>query len=114
MPRAAARTVKDWDAICRDLSSGEDSDAHDGLNVMSVQKNAQRVAEIVRTVLPGLDADPAAPLMGMNRPTAFKDGLVDAIAAAAPPPPARLAAAAPSEAEETAAAAEASAPSADS
>lgn len=42
-------TMKDWDAIARELSSGEDSDAHDDLNVMSVQKNARRVADMVRT-----------------------------------------------------------------
>lgn len=73
---------KDWDAILRDLSSGEDSDAHDELNVRSVQKNAHRVAEMVRTVVPGLGG--AASFPGMNRPDVMRAGLADAIGAASP------------------------------
>lgn len=73
---------KDWDAILRDLSSGEDSDAHDELNVRSVQKNAHRVAEMVRTVVPGLGGAAAFP--GMNRPDVMRAGLADAIGAASP------------------------------
>ena len=58
---------KDWDAILRDISSGEDSDAGDSLNVMSVQKNARRLTEIMHSTIPGLDpAESRTPPMGMN------------------------------------------------
>jgi hypothetical protein len=85
------RPAKDWNAIARELSSGSDSDAHDDLNVMSVQRNAHRVAEMVRTVVPGLGGDAAFP--GMNRPDALREGLAAALAAVAPPPPPSLGAA---------------------
>ena len=45
---------KNWDAILRDISSPESSDAEDGLNVLSVTKNARRVAEVVTGVIPHL------------------------------------------------------------
>ena len=58
---------KDWDAILRDISSGEDSDAGDSLNVMSVQKNARRLTEVMHSTIPGLDpAESRTPPMGMN------------------------------------------------
>lgn len=47
--------MKNWDAIARELSSPESSDADDDLNVMSVQKNAKRVAEIMHGAIPTLD-----------------------------------------------------------
>lgn len=47
--------MKNWDAIVRDLSSPESSDAEDDLNVVSVQKNAKRVAEILHGAIPTLD-----------------------------------------------------------
>lgn len=46
------RGVHDWDAVLRDMSSGEDSDEGDSLNVMSVQKNARRVCELMRDMAP--------------------------------------------------------------
>lgn len=59
---------KDWDKICRELSSPESSDAEDDLNVLSVQKNAKRVSELVQNMIPGFDtAMEHAPPMGMNR-----------------------------------------------
>ena len=65
--------VKDWDALLKDYSSGEDSDAHDSLNVMSVQKNAHRIANLLHATMPGLDPSMArdAP-MGMNRPDVIR------------------------------------------
>ena len=46
---------KNWDAIAAELSSGEDSDAGDSLNVLAVQRNAHRVAELLHGAVPGLD-----------------------------------------------------------
>ena len=77
--------MKDWNAIARELSSGDDSDAEDSLNVMQVQKNARRVAELMHTFIPDLAAQHlergAAPL-GMNRPDLIRDGLASTIATA--------------------------------
>jgi hypothetical protein len=64
---------KNWDAICRELSSGEDSDEHDSLNVVKVQRNAHRVAELLRGVVLGDDA--AAPPKGMNNADALRKHL---------------------------------------
>lgn len=91
--------MKDWNAIARDLSSGEDSDADDSLNVLQVQKNARRVAELMHTFVPALAAEHlargATPL-GMNRPDLIRTELASTIARAraaaaeqdAPAPPA--------------------------
>ena len=51
------------------MSSPDSSDAEDDLNVMSVQKNATRVAELMHSMIPSLDPNmtPNAPLpKGMN------------------------------------------------
>ena len=73
---------KDWTAILAGYSSGEDSDAHDGLNVRSVQKNAQRVTEILHAALPNLDPSTVrTPPMGTNNIDFIREGLSDAIAA---------------------------------
>ncbi len=73
---------KDWATILADYSSGEDSDAHDGLNVRSVQKNAERVTEILHAALPNLDPSKVrTPPMGTNNVDFIREGLSDAIAA---------------------------------
>lgn len=74
---------KDWDKIVRELSSGEDSDAGDSLNVQSVAKNARRVAELMQSMAPAPNApsQPVAPPLGANRPLPHSD-LVDAARAA--------------------------------
>ena len=93
------RAVRDWDKILSTMSSGEDSDAYDDLNVMSVQKNAHRVAELMHMSVPGLDTSEArTPPMGMQNmdaTSAMKEGLADAIAASSkakpvPPPLTRM------------------------
>ena len=79
---AGAWQKKDWATILADYSSGEDSDAHDGLNVRSVQKNAQRVTEILHAALPNLDPSKVrTPPMGTNNIDFIREGLSDAIAA---------------------------------
>tara|TARA_B110001450_G_scaffold149883_1_gene140019 strand:- start:297 stop:695 length:399 start_codon:yes stop_codon:yes gene_type:complete len=71
------KSVKDWDAILAGMSDGGDSDAGDDLNIMSVQRNAHRVAELVHTFVPGLDsAQRGDTPLGMNRPDALRDDLV--------------------------------------
>ena len=42
---------KDWDRICRELSSPESSDADDELNLPMMQKRTPRVAELVDQML---------------------------------------------------------------
>ena len=97
---------KDWDKIARELSSGEDSDAGDELNVMTVQRNAKRVAELIRLVSP--EADAAArfhggqgvpdvlPALGMNQASALQHMMRDAAKTTAPPPAKKAAAVASS------------------
>lgn len=72
---------KDWASILNGYSSGEDSDAHDEPNVMSLQKNAPRVAELLHAFVPGLDdEDVRRPPMGMNQPDVIRNGLADLLA----------------------------------
>jgi len=73
---------KDWSEILRDYSSGEDSDEHDSLNVLSVQKNAGRVTDLLHATVPTLDPSRAKSLpMGMNSVNVIREGLVDAMLA---------------------------------
>lgn len=98
---------KNWDAILRDLSSGEDSDEGDSLNVQSVQKNAHRVAEMLHGALPGLDPSVMrTPPMGMNSMEPLREGF-EAIAKATQEANGEIA---PSEATGSAAGPSASAP----
>ena len=70
---------KDWNAIARELSSPEDSDEGDSLNVMSVQRNAHRVAEMLHGMIPGLDPDRMrTPPAGMNSVGVIREGLASA------------------------------------
>ena len=101
------RSGVDWERILVDYSSGEDSDAHDSMNVVSVQKNAKRVAELLQDCVPGLEGmrrpDAAKPL-GMNRADVIRDGLAAAMRGVSPPQPARSAESAPAGREPPAAA----------
>ena len=83
--------AKDWNKIVRELSSGEDSDEHDSLNVLSVQRNAHRVVEMVGGML-GEHRD-ALPPMGTNSNAVIREGLARASSVASRPTPARAAAA---------------------
>jgi hypothetical protein len=72
---------KDWEAIMRELSSDDDSDAGDSLNVLSVTRNAHRVAQLAHGFGPMFD--PAqmgndAP-MGMNDASVIREGLAAAM-----------------------------------
>lgn len=67
--------AKDWDAIARALSEGEDSDEHDSLNVAMVRKRCHRVAELVGTVVAPDAFRGVAPPMGMNRTDALRAGI---------------------------------------
>ena len=71
-----------WDDVVRGLTSSEDEDAHDTLNVMSVQKNAHKVADLLHATMPGLDPSLArAPPKGMNRADSIRDGLSESMRA---------------------------------
>lgn len=93
---------KDWDAIAAGLSSGEDSDAGDVPNVLAVQRNAHRVAELLHGAVPGLDEAQMRTLpRGANTVDYLRAGLAAAARAAPSGPgvtgcgPARAAPAAP-------------------
>lgn len=58
--------MKNWDKICQDLSSGDESDAGDVPNVQSVVKHAKRVAEMVGTFV-GIGEESAQAFKGTNR-----------------------------------------------
>ena len=76
---------KDWNQIARELSSGEDSDEHDTLNLQSVRRNAHAVASLIHGVIPGLDASyMQTPPKGMNRVDFIRDGLVAAMRESVP------------------------------
>ncbi len=71
---------KDWKSIMGSISSPEDSDAEDELNVVQVQRNARRVAELMHQFVPGLGEDKShlkgnTPL-GMNNADLIREGLV--------------------------------------
>ena len=72
---------KDWDRIAAELDDGAESDDGDSLNVVSVQRNAQRVAELVRTLRPDVKPDnvDVAPPMGMNSPALMRGALAKAM-----------------------------------
>ena len=58
---------KDWDRIMREIPTPPDSDEEDSLNVVSVQKKAKRVTELIHSAIPGMDPRFAgAPAKGMN------------------------------------------------
>ena len=60
--------TKNWDKILREMSSPESSDAEDELNVVSVRKNARRVAELAHHMIPGAkECFRGAQPFGMNR-----------------------------------------------
>lgn len=83
---AARWSEKNWDRIAQELDSGGESDDGDSLNVLSVQRNARRVAELLHTVLPGgiEPGKPVAPPMGCNAPLTL--GAHARAASAASPP----------------------------
>lgn len=70
---------KDWKNILDSISSPEDSDADDELNVVQVQRNARRVAELMHQFVPGLGENRShlkgdTPL-GMNNTDLIREGL---------------------------------------
>lgn len=87
--------MKDWNKIARELSSPEASDAEDEVNVVSVQKNARRVAELLHHMVPGMDpAYRGSAPMGMNssdavrlKPPADVNAALERADAASPPAP---------------------------
>ena len=83
---SAAWAKKNWDAIAAELSSGEDSDAGDDLNVLAVQRNAHRVSELLHGTMPGLDESDMRTLpRGTNTLGFLKRGFENAIRASGVP-----------------------------
>jgi hypothetical protein len=67
---------KKWDKIVENIDSGEDSDAGDSLNIMSVQRHAHSVASILHGAVPGLDRSQAHTLpKGVNNLDFIRQGL---------------------------------------
>jgi hypothetical protein len=68
--------MKNWEQICRSIATPPDSDAEDELNIMSVQKNARKVSDVLHHALPMLDPAKAASLpKGMNSMAPFANPL---------------------------------------
>ena len=59
---------RDWDAAMREVSSGSESDEHDVPNILSLQKNAHRIAQLARQILPVEDV--MAERVGVGAPPA--------------------------------------------
>ena len=70
------RSMTEWDTIMRNIPSPDDSDAEDCVNVLSLQKNAPKVVQLLQHLIPGVSqtTDPVIP-RGMNRVDAIRDGL---------------------------------------
>ena len=45
------RSLKDWDAILEELSSGEESDEYDVPNIVSIKKHAPKLMEMVANIV---------------------------------------------------------------
>lgn len=72
--------ARDWVQILQHYSSGEESDEHDSLNVLSVQRNAHRISELIHATIPGLDVSQIrTPPMGMNHATVIRDELAESV-----------------------------------
>lgn len=71
---------KNWKTILDGISSPDESDADDELNVMQVQKNARRVAQVMHHFVPGLGENnehlKGDTPMGMNNADLIREGLV--------------------------------------
>lgn len=64
--------MKNWDKICSEIETPPDSDADDELNVLKVQKNAQKISDVLHHMLPNLDDALAKSLpKGVNSMAAF-------------------------------------------
>jgi len=75
---------KNWKTILDSISSPEDSDAEDELNVIQAQKNTRRVAELMHQFVPGLtDSDhlKGDTPMGMNNADLIREGLASSMRA---------------------------------
>jgi hypothetical protein len=75
---------KKWDAIMDSISSPEDSDAEDELNVMQAQKNTRRVSELMHQFVPGLTSSDhlkGDTPIGMNNTDLIREGLVSSMRA---------------------------------
>lgn len=69
---------RDWDALMRNYSSGDESDEDDVPNIVSFQRNARRNAELIQSFIPhmtpeGVDTIP--PLL-MKDPYKLHEGLI--------------------------------------
>jgi len=68
--------MKEWDTIMRSIPSPENSDTEDSVNIMSLQKNAPRVIQLMQHTLPGLSNDVTSSMpMGINRTDIIRDGI---------------------------------------
>ena len=45
------KTIKDWDKILYEISSGEESDEHDTPNIVSLKKHGSKLMEIVSNIV---------------------------------------------------------------
>lgn len=45
------KTIKDWDRVLEEISSGEESDEHDTPNIVSLKKNGPKLMEMVSNII---------------------------------------------------------------
>ncbi|NDB85159.1 MAG: hypothetical protein EB127_21030 [Alphaproteobacteria bacterium] len=70
------KSMKEWDNIMRNISSPENSDADDDVNILSIQRSTPKVVQLMQHIVPGLSANVDAPMpMGMNSTQFIRDGI---------------------------------------
>lgn len=45
------KTIKDWDRVLEEISSGEESDEHDTPNIVSLKKHGPKLMEMVSNII---------------------------------------------------------------
>jgi len=73
------RSMKEWDSIMRTISSPENSDAEDSVNVITLQENAPKIVRLMEHVVPNLNPHDTTTLpLGMNNLSPIRDGISSA------------------------------------
>lgn len=52
------KTIKDWDRVLEEISSGEESDEHDTPNIVSLKKHGPKLMEMVSNMIEAKTLNP--------------------------------------------------------
>ena len=52
------KTIKDWDRVLEEISSGEESDEHDTPNIVSLKKHGPKLMEMVSNIIEAKTLNP--------------------------------------------------------